>query len=402
LRAFHTILQHPTLRLIGLMMLFLGMHNASVYPYQSLIAIERIGLSKPTFSLLLVVASVASVSASVLFGVLSDQYGHRRRIAIVTGLCSTTAIAMIILNPGTLTFWIGQGILLPMAWSIYGQLFTLARIAAPNEGAQRDAVLGSTRSLLSVGFLATLMFWTGAFAMGAPEMAVYLTGGLASLAMSLAVLLGWPKDGQPGWADTRSGQSLARSFAEIAHPHILSRLIFIGMLSVSGAVFFVLISLVFEASPVRDAGDVALYIGMVAGWEVPFMLILPRFTHRMPRAHALALSALVYAAHLALIPVLCDTPLIWALPILCGAGGAVILMLPIAYYQDLVAGRPGTAAALLALQKLVVDSLTAGVFALGSAIGGFGTVAAIGVGVALTGAACLYMADRTRWLEARA
>ena len=379
------------------MMLMIGMHNASVYPYQSLIAIERIGLSKPAFSLLLVLASASAVLTSVLLGVFSDQRGHRRRIAVITCLCSTAGIAMIVLRPGPLTFWVGQGILLPMAWSIYGQLFTLARLASPGQGKARDQVLGSIRSLLSIGFLTMLMFWTFAFARGASEMSVYLSGGLASLAMSVSALVWWPRDGSTEWQDTRSGLTLRQSFAEIANPYILTRLLFIGALSVSGAVFFVLVSLIFEASPVRGPGDVALYIGMVAGWEVPFLLILPRFTHAYPRANVMALSAIVYAAHLALMPLVCDTPLIWALPVLAGAGGAIILMLPIAYYQDLVAGRPGTAAALLALQKLVVDSLTAGIFAAGTAVGGFETVAVIGVSIALTGAACLYLADRHRW-----
>lgn len=390
--------RQPTLRLIAGMMLLLGMHNASLYPYQSLIAIERIGLSKPTFSLLLIVASIAGVLASVLFGIYSDHHGHRRRIAVITCLCSTTGIAMIVLHPGPLTFWIGQGLLLPLAWSIYGQLFTLARLTSQEEGAARDQVLGRIRSLLSVGFLAMLMVWTLAFAMGANVMSVYLSGGLASLAMTVSVLILWPRDGGSRATPT---SSLTQSFRDIVRPHILSRLLFCGALASSGGVFFVLVSLVFEASPLRGPGDVALYIGMVAGWEVPFMLFLPRFTHKMPRSTAMALSAVIYAAHLALLPLLCDTPLLWALPVLAGGGGAVILMLPIPYYQDLVAGRPGTAAALLALQKLVVDIITAGVFALGSAVGGFETVAAIGTGVGLTGALCLYLADRQNWFVHR-
>ena len=384
------------------MLLMLGMHNASIYPYQSLIAIERVGLSKPTFSLLLVVASLSGVLASVLFGVFSDQHGHRRRIATLTCFCSTIGIAMIVLYPGPLTFWIGQGILLPLAWSIYGQLFTLARLVSQDEGRSRDTILGGIRSLLSAGFLAMLMFWTWAFATGADVTAVYLSGGIASLVMSLSVLIFWPKDNTSSSSDQKSGLSLRQSFRDIAHPYILSRLLFCGALATSGGVFFVLVSLVFEASPIRGPGDVALYIGMVAGWEVPFMLLLPRFTHRIPRSTAMAMSAVIYAVHLALLPFLCDTPLIWALPILCGAGGAMILTLPISYYQDLVAGRPGTAAALLALQKLVVDCLTAAIFAIGTAVGGFETVALIGTGIALTGALCLYLADRQSWFAVRA
>jgi uncharacterized membrane protein YiaA len=39
------VLRHPTLRLIAVALLLLGAHNASIYPYQSVIVIERIGMS---------------------------------------------------------------------------------------------------------------------------------------------------------------------------------------------------------------------------------------------------------------------------------------------------------------------------------------------------------------------
>jgi MFS transporter, SET family, sugar efflux transporter len=401
LRPYQTVLRQPTLRLVGAVLFFLGMHNASVYPYQSLIAIERVGLSKPAFAGLLVLASAVAVTASVLFGMLSDQHGHRRRVALVTCLASTTGIALMILAPGPLTFVLCQGVLLPLAWSIYGQLFTLARLASPLKGRAQDGVMGSVRALMSVGFLAMLIFWSFAFGLGWDEMSVYYSGGLASLAMSLLVLTGWPRDGQTRWADPRSGLGLLASFRGIASLHILMRLLFIGALSCAGNTYFVLISLVFDASPLRDGADVALYVGMVAGWEVPFMLLLPRLTRGLPRATVLALAALLYSAHLALLPLLADSPLIWALPLAAGASGSAILMLPISYFQDLIQGRPGTASSMLALQKLVVDVLTAGVFAFGTAVGGFLTVALIGAAVSLAGALCLYLADRHNWFARR-
>ncbi len=397
-RPHITVLRHNTLRLVALGMLFLGMHNASVYPYQSLIAIERIGLSETVFAGLLVLASFASVTASVLFGMLSDQHGHRRRIAIVTCLASLTGIAMMLLNPSPLTFFLCQGILLPISWSIYGQFFTLARLASPDKGRSSDAVMGVIRAMLSLGFLGTLIFWTLAFAAGATELAVYLTGGVASLIMLTLVTLGWPRDGQTAWEDPKSGLPLRAALRDIAHPHILSRLMLMGALSLPGALFFVLVSLVFDASAVRTSGDVALYIGMLAGWEVPFMLILPRLTQHLRRGTVLAIAAIFYASHLALMPVLSDTWLFWVLPLIAGASGSVILMLPLAYYQDLTPGRPGTASALLAVQKLVVDVLAAAVFAAGFALGGFETVALIGTALGLAGAGGLYLADRARWL----
>ena len=77
------VLRDPTLRMIALAMLLLGALNASVYPYQSLVGIERIGLSEPAFALILAAASAVSVTVSVLMGILTDQGFGRRRIAQV-------------------------------------------------------------------------------------------------------------------------------------------------------------------------------------------------------------------------------------------------------------------------------------------------------------------------------
>ncbi|MFM2351337.1 MAG: hypothetical protein RIR04_2303, partial [Pseudomonadota bacterium] len=189
----HLVLRHPTLRLIAVALLVLGALNASVYPYQSLIAIERIGMSKPAFSLMLAMASVIAVVSSVVLGILGDQFGHRRVIAIGTTICSTIGIGLILAFPGIWALILCQGVLLPLASSMYGQLFALARLASPDEGANRDGILGVIRSALSFSFLAMLVFWTFAFGFGLSEMAVYVTGGIASLGLLGLIVFGWPK-----------------------------------------------------------------------------------------------------------------------------------------------------------------------------------------------------------------
>ena len=157
----------------------------------------------------------------------------------------------------------------------------------------------------------------------------------------------------------------------------------------------------FEVSAVRGPGEVALYVGLVAGWEVPAMLILPRFAHLLPRSAMIALGALLYSRHLVALPYLSDTPFLWVMPVFAGVGGAAIRMLPIPCYQDLPAGRPGTAAAMPALQKLVTDVLTAAAFDLGTAIGGFETVALRGTAIALSGALDRFLVDHSAWFPAR-
>jgi MFS transporter, SET family, sugar efflux transporter len=239
-----------------------------------------------------------------------------------------------------------------------------------------------------------LIFWTFVFASGIDVMAIYLSAGVASLALSILVYIRWPRDGSTPWQDRPSGLNMAGALAEIAHPRVLLRLLLLGAVASAGVLYMVLISLIFEASPHRTTSDVALYVGMVAGWEVPFMLILTRVGVRLRRSTLISVGAVVYCGHLALLPVLVGTPLVWLLPLLAGIGGTAIITLPIAYYQDLMHGRPGTAGAMLALQKLVADVLAAAAFVVGTHFGGYGLTALLGAAISIGGALGLAIADR--------
>ena len=84
------------------------------------------------------------------------------------------------------------------------------------------------------------------------------------------------------------------------------------------------------------------------------------------------------------------------LTVLAGIGGTAIITLPITYYQDLLPDRPGTAGALLAVQKLVSDVFAALAFALGMGFGGVESTALAGATMALLGAAGLWWVDRRR------
>lgn len=390
------VLRDPTLRLIAIALLLLGALNASVYPYQSLVGIEKIGLSEPHFALVLVMASVVAVTASVLLGILGDQRAGRRRIALATAAAGVLGVGLMLEAPGPLSLVLCHGLLLPVASSLYGQLFALARLARSEDGAVRDAITGTVRSAMSLSFLGMLVFWKLAFGAGVDVMAIYVSALVAAVCLTTLLAVFWPKDGSTHWQDQPSGLDLRAAMAEMARPQILIRVLCLGAVAAASNLYMVLTTLIFDASPVRDQGDVALYVGIVAGWEVPFMLLLPRFIGRMKRQRVLAAGAVLYCAHLALLPVLADHASVWVLPLFAGLGGTAIITLPIAYYQDLLAGRPGTAGAMLAVQKLVADTMAAAAFALGTALGGFALTAALGAAVALTGAVALLIVDRNR------
>ncbi|MEY4696818.1 MAG: hypothetical protein RIT14_1246, partial [Pseudomonadota bacterium] len=381
------VLRDPTLRLIALALLLLGALNASVYPYQSLIGIDRIGLSEPAFALILVLASAVSVVSSVLLGILGDQSAGRRRIALLTATSGATGVALMLAAPGPLAFTLCHGLLFPVASSLYGQLFALARLARQDEGGARDAILSTIRSAMSLSFLGMLVIWKLAFGMGVDVMAIYISATAAAVILTALLWLRWPRDGATGWEDRPSGLNLAAAFREIAQGPVLLRLLLLGAIASAGNLYMILTSLIFDASATRSSGDVALYIGLVAGWEVPFMLLLPFVVNHLSRPTLLGLGAVLYCVHLLFLPVLVDSATVWVLTLFAGLGGTAILTLPIAYYQDLLQGRPGTAGAMLALQRLVSEILAAAAFALGSVFGGYGLTAALGTVIALTGAA---------------
>ncbi len=384
----------PTLRMIAAALTALGALFASIYPYQSLIAITEIGLSKPGFGLVLILASAVAVATSVLLGILSDQRANRRLVAVITALAGNAAIALMLIAPSVPSLIISHGILFPAASSLYGQLFALTRLASPADAAQSTAIQATLRAAMSFGFLCMLIYWTWAFAQGDAVLWIYRSAALASAALTLLILRYWPQDGATGWADTPSGLSLTGAFRDIARPAVALRLLCIGAINSAGISTMVLVALVFHGTQNRDASDVALYAGLIAGWEVPVLLLLQPLIRHLPRTQVLATGTALYCLQLALLPVLADSPAVWGLTLLAGIGGSAIISIPIGYYQDMMAGKPGTAGALLALQKLVGDVLAALAFVAGTAIAGYQLTALLACLIAGLGASGLLLADR--------
>lgn len=377
--------------MLALLLLLLGAHNAALYPYQSLIAIERIGLSETAFAALMALASAVAVAASVLIGMIGDHSGRRRSLALAAAVASVIGMGLMLTAPGVASLVITHGVLIPVASTLYGQGFALAGLTMAQDPALRDAVQPAIRASMSLAFLALLIFFTFAFARGLDVMAVYDAGAVMALGLLLLIALRWPADSaNPAPQSPRLGMA----FAAIARPAILLRMAMLGAVTSAAMVYMVLVSLIFDATPGRDASDVALYVGMIAGWEVPFMLALPRMAARISRVSLIALGTALYCSHLVLMPLLAGSALIWLLPAVAGLGGALILTLPIGYYQDLMHGRPGGASALIALQRLVSDICAALVFAVGMTLGGPLLTAVLGTMVALMGAFGLWRADR--------
>lgn len=390
------ILSDPGLRASALLVVLLGALSCSLGPYVATLAVDAFGLGDRGYSLLIAVSTAVSVSSAVWVGIRSDQTGRRRGLALWgAGLMVACAGLMTVL-PSTLSFILAHGLILPMS-TLFGQIFALARIASLNHPpVERDGILALIRALFALPFVVVLPLWALAFRQGVALMTIYPVALALALAMLALTVLAWPADAAIGAGNRRSGLSVRAALREMAHPTVALRVLALGAVNSSGTVYWAVLSLVLVPAVGRDTADVALYAGVVAGLEVPFMLTLPRLLAHRAKATAILIGTAIYCIHLIGLPLLAGRPEVWLLMIPAAAGNALTLTLPIAYLQDLLADRPGTGAALMALQKLIGDLMAAACFALGTALAGYGLVTVLGSFVALAGALALVAADRQR------
>lgn len=395
--SLRPILRDPMLMLSGALLILFGAYAATLAPYASALAVTVFGLSDGAYSALLVVASVLSVSASVGFGILADQRANRRVIALASGGFLVAGTGLMTFGPSVTSFVLAHALILPLSGSLFGQFFALARLAATlHPERDRPGIQATLRAAFALPWVCVLPIWSVVFGAGVPLITIYPVSLVVAGILLALVWRFWPRDGATRWPDPKSGLSFAQSLREMAEARVLIRVLALGTIHGAVTLYLVVIGLVFAGIAHRGAGDTALYAGILAGLEVPFMLALPMVLGRVSQTGLIWWGMALYGVHLAGLPILAETPYVWLLTIPGAAGGAIVLTQPMAYLQELLAARPGAGASLMALQKLAGDAICAGVFAIGAMLGGYSLAAILGAGLGLVGAGALWALDRRR------
>jgi MFS transporter, SET family, sugar efflux transporter len=395
MQPIRLVLSDPALRAAGMIMVLQGAIVCSFGPYFSTLAVNVIGFGDRGYALLLAISSVVAVSASVGGGIRADQTANRRRVTLAAVASLALGMFLMTVTPGRWIFALSAAVLFPLGAVNFGQVFALARLATTRHPAEeRDGIMSVIRALFALPFVVVLPLWAVAFRFGLPVTAVFPVGLIIAAGMMLVVLRLWPRDGSTAWQDRPSGLSFRAALAEMGHPPLALRVLALGGVNAAATVYLAIVSLVMVPAIGRDTADVALYVGLVAGLEVPFMLLLPSLTRGMDRTVLILFGAALYAVHVAFLPLLAGSWAVWLRIWPAAIGGAVTLTVPIAYLQDLLSDRPGAGASLIAVQRLAGDIIAAICFALGTLFAGYGAVALLGVLVSLAGAGVLWAADR--------
>jgi hypothetical protein len=392
--AMTAILRDRSLRLSAGLMILQGAFGCSLGPYISLLAVRQFGLGDGGYAAVMVVSTVVSVTAAVAMGIRADQTANRRSIALGSCWLMVLGCGLMAMVPGPYCFVLAHALLLPMS-TLFGQLFAQARLAAQDyDGPTRDGIMATIRALFALPFVVVLPLWSLAFARGVPVLAIYPVALALAIAMLVLTAALWPTAQAAKWEDRPSGLSLRQALSELTSPALALRILALGAVSAGGTAYWAIMGLVLSHPGDPGPATAALYAGLVAGLEVPFMLAVPLVLPRFRRTHLILFGTCIYTLQLVGIPLLAGSPALWLMLIPGAVGGALTLTLPIAYLQDALGHRPGTGAALMALMKLAGDALAAGTFALGTALSGYLLAGVLAAVVTVLGAVTLVLADR--------
>ena len=390
--AMTAILRDRDLRLAAGLMVLQGAFGCSLGPYISLLAVRQFGLGDGGYAAMMVVSTLVSVTAAVAAGIRADQTANRRSIALWSCWLMVAGTGLVAVVPGAVSFVLAHALLLPMN-TLFGQLFAQSRLAAQGYDARtRDGIMATIRALFALPFVVVLPLWSLAFSHATPLLAIYPVALALALTMLALTARLWPTAEAANWQDRPSGLSLRQALRELTSPALTLRIAALGAVSAGGTAYWAIMGLVLSHG--GGPATAALYAGLVAGLEVPFMLAVPLVLPHVRRTHLILIGTCIYTLQLLGIPLLADSPALWLVLIPGAVGGALTLTLPIAYLQDALGHRPGTGAALMALMKLAGDAMAAGSFAIGTALSGYLLAAVLAAFITVLGAVVLVWADR--------
>lgn len=379
----------PMAALISASLLSIGVGYASTAPYDALIAIDALSIGHGDFALILTVASIVGVVASVALGWLSDRIGDRRLLMLATALLGATGMGLMYWLRSPMAFVIAYCVILPFGNSAFSQTFAYARVyydqTRPRDAEFRITVL---RSIYAASWVMVppLAGWIAAvyqvFDVYLLAAVAYLVCGAISLAMladpATRVVSAPPKPGVEG----KGG---------IALPMLVG---ICGVLLINVA-----IKVSGTATPLAmvshfggTIGDVGIAAGIGAFLEIPLMLAWGFLGRRFRKHTLIAAGALIYALYQVLLAQAGGVTEVFWLQVPRAVAIAVLMSVPISYMQEAIRGRVGLSTSLLDVTIVASGMISAAIFGLVAAPGRYLELFWVAAALATCGAAVLLLA----------
>lgn len=413
--------RHRVVRASAAAIFLYGFAGAATSPYQSVLAIRELGLTDRAYAAVAMAASIANVVLSIGIGMISDRMASYRRPLIFVSVFGVLGYGAIWTLPsaGMFTFvMVGP---LALFHATNSMLFANVRAQADRFAPEEATIVNALmRMMISLSWVlvpgATALMLAGRDSM----IGAWAIAALAAGACVATVVFGLAPDHSPpapegvpeggtgtariapsaGRADRPAQVRLPRAslggLGLLMRPGILVRILGVALISQVLHVNAAVLPLILTGQAGGTSEDIGLTVGMVAALEVVFMFFWTRATGRIHLTTALAITAGLYLVYLIAIAMAGAPWQVLAVSVIAGFAAAGIISLPISYLLDLIADRPGLSASLIAVNMFFGGALGAGIFALGTALGGYGAAGVLSGLAGVGGAMILVRSERRR------
>ena len=392
IEALRFVARQRFVRTTALCLIAYGIAVSSTIPYQSLYAVKELGMGNGQFSAFMSAVSVFSVIAAVGLGAVSDTLKDRRPLVLVLALAGALGYGAIWLGQSVAAYVIAMLTLIPLSRAITSLLFSgLRRELAGLDTAQILSVNSLLRTFLAGAWVVTPAFAAWLVSDSQSLAPVFMIGAVASLTVFLLYLTFPAPKGPIDQAERLPFFAVVRL---IGTGPVLLRVLAISLGSGAHALHGLLHPLIMTGPAHGTLRDVGLFAGMLAGLEIPFMLVWAQVARRRSVSFALSASLAIYCVYAVLLAFATAPWHLFALGILNSCGAAAVLSLPMSYFQDLMADRPGLGSSLVPVVTFFGGLVSAAGFALGAAIGGYSHAAFIVAALCAASAFLIGRADR--------
>jgi predicted MFS family arabinose efflux permease len=395
-QAFLKIVANGGIRVATLTLFCLGFTFASTYPYQSIIGIQQLRMGEGQYAILMVATALAGMLTALVLGYFSDRAKDRKQSILVALAVGAAGFGLFSALPSIFTFVFCLVVVMPVSSSAYGQLFAVIRAITQRYGSTEAASVNSiVRSIYAASwivvpglvglFIATRSNVSDSFAIAAAAFALcFVVYGLFGASTPNTQV---PQNG--AWAGLQEALWL------VASRNVFLRIAALALIASPHPSNAALLPLFITHLPGGTTTEVGLIAGLVAGLEIPFMLLGGHFSRSYPTWVIIVAAGLCHALYLLGLGFASTTWHIYALSLLNAAGAAILLSLHLNYVQDLMPNRPGLGTSLMSIVALLTKATGALVFAAAGTAFGFSGAAWLGAAVAVAGCLLLFSIEKT-------
>ncbi|QPB22710.1 MFS transporter [Rhizobium sp. 007] len=396
-RLLPDVFRNPAIRVSMIAIFLFGFAGATTSPYQSVVGIRELGLSNGLYSALIFVAAAVNVLVSILLGNLADRLGEYRSMMLVAASFGIFGYGAIYIVPTQTSFIACSLLLLPIYGSLNSLLFANVRAAtAKMPKNEVNTVNSGVRAMISLSWV-LVPGMTGVLLSASTSMLpTYLFACLSCMFCFALISAFLPRQKGTDKAATHHLSHLA-ALAEVVSPRIFTPLIAVALITSTLHVNGAILPLIVTGAVHGTVADVGILVGIVAFFEIIFIIVWARLLRQMGQVAALVTGTIIYAAYLLLLGLASEPWHAYALTVISGIGAAALISIPITYLQDLIAERPGLGSALISVNIFLSAGVSALVFAIGSCITTYSGTSIIGALFGLGGIGLLiYCSTRRR------